>query len=168
MQQGRVSWKWVECFCASSFLSQAGCCASLEIFLSPYSMPSLSCWRRITLMWACTHTNVPIMSFINKMRCLHMICLDLLYHSFHLVSQDEALETITTAAVCLFSTQTQLADQVPPLGHLPRILAALNHKNNTVPKSSIRLIHVLSENEVHLKSGHNNAFYFLKIGCFFG
>lgn len=62
--------------------------------------------------------------------------------------QGEALETVTTAAVCLFSTQTQLADQVPPLGHLPRILAALNHKNNAVPKSSIRLIHVLSDNEV--------------------
>lgn len=62
--------------------------------------------------------------------------------------QGEALETVTTAAVCLFSTQSQLADQVPPLGHLPRILAALNHKNNTVPKSSIRLLHVLSDNEV--------------------
>lgn len=62
--------------------------------------------------------------------------------------QGEALETVTTAAVCLFSTQSQLADQVPPLGHLPRILAALNHKNNAVPKCSIRLIHVLSDNEV--------------------
>lgn len=58
------------------------------------------------------------------------------------------METVTTAAVCLFSTQGQLADQVPPLGHLPRILAALNHKNNAVPKSAIRLLHVLSENEV--------------------
>uniref|UniRef100_A0A3B4F307 DnaJ heat shock protein family (Hsp40) member C13 n=1 Tax=Pundamilia nyererei TaxID=303518 RepID=A0A3B4F307_9CICH len=64
----------------------------------------------------------------------------------------EALETVTTAAVCLFSTQCQLADQVPPLGHLPRILAALNHKNNAVPKSSIRLIHVLSDNELCVRS----------------
>lgn len=68
------------------------------------------------------------------------------------VPQGEALETVTTAAVCLFSTQTQLADQVPPLGHLPRILSALNHKNNSVPKSAIRLIHVLSDNEV--RCGH--------------
>ncbi|KAI1902089.1 hypothetical protein AGOR_G00041120 [Albula goreensis] len=60
----------------------------------------------------------------------------------------EALETVTTAAVCLFSTQTQMADQVPPLGHMPRILAALGHKNNTVPKSCIRLIHALSENQL--------------------
>ncbi|KPP77846.1 dnaJ-like subfamily C member 13-like, partial [Scleropages formosus] len=64
----------------------------------------------------------------------------------------EALETVTTAAVCLFSNQTQLADQVPPLGHLPRILAAMNHKNNAVPKSSIRLIHVLSDNELCVRS----------------
>lgn len=64
----------------------------------------------------------------------------------------EALETVTTAAVCLFSTQSQLADQVPPLGHLPRVLAALNHKNNAVPKSSIRLIHVLSDNELCVRS----------------
>ncbi|XP_077365120.1 dnaJ homolog subfamily C member 13 isoform X1 [Festucalex cinctus] len=64
----------------------------------------------------------------------------------------EALETVTTAAVCLFSSQAQLADQVPPLGHLPRILAALNHKNNAIPKSSIRLIHVLSDNELCVRS----------------
>uniref|UniRef100_A0A3Q3W297 J domain-containing protein n=1 Tax=Mola mola TaxID=94237 RepID=A0A3Q3W297_MOLML len=64
----------------------------------------------------------------------------------------EALETVTTAAVCLFSTQTQLADQVPPLGHLPRVLAALNHKNNSMPKSAIRLLHVLSDNELCVRS----------------
>lgn len=74
-------------------------------------------------------------------------------------SQGETLEMVTTAAVCLFSTQTQLADQVPPLGHLPRILAALNHKNNAVPKSSIRLIHVVSENEVHIQTEFNSVFY---------
>ncbi|XP_063063073.1 dnaJ homolog subfamily C member 13-like isoform X1 [Engraulis encrasicolus] len=64
----------------------------------------------------------------------------------------EALETVTTATVCLFGTQSQLADQVPPLGHLPRILAALNHKNNAVPKSSIRVIHALSDNELCVRS----------------
>lgn len=84
----------------------------------------------------------------------------------YLSSQGEALETVTTAAVCLFGTQTQLADQVPPLGHLPRVLSALNHKNNAVPKSAIRLIHVLSDNEVQ----HTLCVFFygtswLKLGC---
>ncbi|XP_059801619.1 dnaJ homolog subfamily C member 13 isoform X4 [Hypanus sabinus] len=59
----------------------------------------------------------------------------------------ETLEMVTTAAVCLFYSQPQLADQVPPLGHLPKVINALNHKNNAIPKSSIRLIHALSDNE---------------------
>lgn len=80
------------------------------------------------------------------------------FHPLHPIFQGEVLETVTTAAVCLFSTQTQLADQVPPLGHLPRILAALNHKNSAVPKSSIRLIHVLSENEVYLQTESKSYF----------
>lgn len=98
-----------------------------------------------------TFSSLPFFSsFVSSLCPSPLLSLPLLCHSLHLESQGEALETVTTAAVCLFSTQTQLADQVPPLGHLPRILAALNHKNNAVPKSSIRLIHVLSENEVHI------------------
>ncbi|KAJ8336734.1 hypothetical protein SKAU_G00379540 [Synaphobranchus kaupii] len=64
----------------------------------------------------------------------------------------EALEMVTTAAVCLFSSQVQLADQVPPLGHLPRVLGVLGHKNNAVPKSCIRLIHALSQNQLCVHS----------------
>lgn len=52
------------------------------------------------------------------------------------------------ATVCLFSAQPQLADQVPPLGHLPKVIQAMNHRNNAIPKSAIRVIHALSENEV--------------------
>lgn len=68
--------------------------------------------------------------------------------------QGETLETITTATVCLFSAQPQLADQVPPLGHLHKIIQAMNHKNNAIPKSAIRVIHILSDNEVlnHLRA----------------
>ncbi|XP_035285629.1 dnaJ homolog subfamily C member 13-like isoform X1 [Anguilla anguilla] len=64
----------------------------------------------------------------------------------------EALEMVTTATVCLFGAQTQLADQVPPLGHMPRVLGALGHPNTAVPKSCIRLIHVLSENQLCVNS----------------
>lgn len=52
------------------------------------------------------------------------------------------------ATVCLFSAQPQLADQVPPLGHLPKVLQAMNHRNNAIPKSAIRVVHALSDNEV--------------------
>uniref|UniRef100_A0A670YVE1 DnaJ heat shock protein family (Hsp40) member C13 n=1 Tax=Pseudonaja textilis TaxID=8673 RepID=A0A670YVE1_PSETE len=64
----------------------------------------------------------------------------------------ETLETITTATVSLFSAQPQLADQVPPLGHLPKILQAMNHKNNAIPKSAMRVIHMLSDNELCVRS----------------
>ncbi|XP_059584765.1 dnaJ homolog subfamily C member 13 isoform X1 [Alligator mississippiensis] len=64
----------------------------------------------------------------------------------------ETLETITTATVCLFSAQPQLADQLPPLGHLPKIIQALNHKNNAIPKSAIRVIHILSDNELCVRA----------------
>lgn len=63
-------------------------------------------------------------------------------------SQGETLETLTMATVCLFSAQPQLADQVPPLGHLPKVLQAMNHRNNAIPKSAIRVVHALSDNEV--------------------
>ncbi|KAL7976783.1 hypothetical protein Chor_008732, partial [Crotalus horridus] len=64
----------------------------------------------------------------------------------------ETLETITTATICLFNAQPQLADQVPPLGHLPKILQAMNHKNNAIPKSAMRVIHILSDNELCVRS----------------
>lgn len=67
---------------------------------------------------------------------------------FFYTLQGETLETLTMATVCLFSAQPQLADQVPPLGHLPKVIQAMNHRNNAIPKSAIRVIHVLSENEV--------------------
>ncbi|XP_053811379.1 dnaJ homolog subfamily C member 13 isoform X1 [Vidua macroura] len=64
----------------------------------------------------------------------------------------ETLETITTATVCLFSAQPQLADQVPPLGHLHKIIQAMNHKNNAIPKSAIRVMHILSDNELCVRA----------------
>ncbi|XP_058409068.1 dnaJ homolog subfamily C member 13 isoform X1 [Diceros bicornis minor] len=64
----------------------------------------------------------------------------------------ETLETLTTATVCLFNAQPQLADQVPPLGHLPKVIQAMNHRNNAIPKSAIRVIHALSENELCVRA----------------
>ncbi|KAF6099113.1 DnaJ heat shock protein family (Hsp40) member C13 [Phyllostomus discolor] len=64
----------------------------------------------------------------------------------------ETLETLTMATVCLFNAQPQLADQVPPLGHLPKVIQAMNHRNNAIPKSAIRVIHALSENELCVRA----------------
>ncbi|XP_032807043.2 dnaJ homolog subfamily C member 13 isoform X1 [Petromyzon marinus] len=64
----------------------------------------------------------------------------------------ETLETVTTAAVALLSTQPQLAEQLPPLGHLPKLLLALNHRNNAIAKSAIRIVHVISDSELCVRA----------------
>ena len=65
-----------------------------------------------------------------------------------LSTQGETLETVTTACVCLFTHQTTLADQVPPLGHIPRILGRMKATNDIIPRSCALVIHVLADSDV--------------------
>ncbi|XP_065888581.1 dnaJ homolog subfamily C member 13-like [Dysidea avara] len=51
----------------------------------------------------------------------------------------EVLETVTTAIVCLFIAQPSLADQVPPMGHIPCIFACMKSKNDSIPKSCVQV-----------------------------
>ena len=67
---------------------------------------------------------------------------------FILSNQGEKLETITTAIVCLFSTQTTLLDQVPQLGYIPKVFTAMKDRNTALPKSAIQICHQLAGNEV--------------------
>lgn len=64
----------------------------------------------------------------------------------------EKLETVTTAVVCLFSTQTSLLDQVPQLGYIPKVFTAMKDKNTAIPKSAIQICHQLSGNELCIRS----------------
>merc|ERR1719427_2471488 len=59
----------------------------------------------------------------------------------------EALETVTQAVCCLFAMQPALAEHVPSLGHLPIVFKSMQSTNDSIPKSSLSLIHVLSNNE---------------------
>ncbi|XP_039252268.2 dnaJ homolog subfamily C member 13-like isoform X1 [Styela clava] len=61
--------------------------------------------------------------------------------------QGEALETVTQAICCLFTSQPALAEQVPTLGHLPTVFKYMASKNDAVPKACIAVIHILSDNE---------------------
>ena len=63
-------------------------------------------------------------------------------------AQGEYLETVTTACVCLFTAQPSLADQVPPLGHIPRILACMKVSHDVIPKSCLQVVHILADSEV--------------------
>ncbi|KAJ8321004.1 hypothetical protein KUTeg_002591 [Tegillarca granosa] len=64
----------------------------------------------------------------------------------------EVLETVTTALVCLFSTQSSLLDQVPQLGYIPKIFQAMTHRNNAIPKSAIQVTHQLANNDICIRS----------------
>ena len=64
--------------------------------------------------------------------------------------QGETLETVTTAVVCLFASQSTLLDVVPQLGYIPKVFHAMNHKNNAIPKAGINVAHQLANNEVNI------------------
>lgn len=64
----------------------------------------------------------------------------------------EKLETVTTAVVCLFSTQTPLLDQVPQLGYIPKVFTAMKDKNTAIPKSAIQICHQLAASELCIRS----------------
>lgn len=51
---------------------------------------------------------------------------------------------MTQAIVCLFTAQPTMADQVPPLGHLPRIFERMNADNDAIPKACVEVVDVLS------------------------
>lgn len=46
------------------------------------------------------------------------------------------------------STVISFPFQVPPLGHIPRILARMKANNDAIPKSCLQVINVLAESEV--------------------
>lgn len=58
------------------------------------------------------------------------------------------METVTQAVVCLFTAQPSMADQVPPLGHLPCIFERMNADNDAIPKSCVEVINVLASSGV--------------------
>ena len=58
------------------------------------------------------------------------------------------METVATAIVCLFSAQPLMADQVPPLGHIPRIFDRMNADNDAIPKSCVEVVNSMAVSEV--------------------
>lgn len=68
----------------------------------------------------------------------------------HTHTQGQVLETVTNAACCLFVAQPSLADQVPPLGHIPRIFERMRAANESIPRACVLVIQVLAESDVSL------------------
>ncbi len=68
--------------------------------------------------------------------------------------QGEMLETITTAIVAFFGAQQMYLDQVPQLGHIPKLFRAMKHRNDAIPATAIQIVHQLSESEVRQDRHH--------------
>lgn len=65
----------------------------------------------------------------------------------------EMLETVTTALVCLSSTQPAMLDHIPQLGYINKVFAAMsNTTNNAIPKAAIQIGHQLASNELCVRS----------------
>lgn len=62
------------------------------------------------------------------------------------------LELSTQALVCLLQAQPALADQVPSLGHIPRLCRQMSVQNThtSVYKAAILILHQLALSEVHV------------------
>lgn len=64
------------------------------------------------------------------------------------VFQSEQLETLTQALVCLLMAQPSLLDQVPALGHIPRLLQVMSKHNDAIAGSCLQIIRQLSNSDV--------------------
>ena len=61
----------------------------------------------------------------------------------------EVLETITAAITSFFAAQQGMLDQVPQLGHLPKVFKAMTSRNDAVPKTALQIVHQLANSEVN-------------------
>ncbi|XP_011314514.1 dnaJ homolog subfamily C member 13 isoform X3 [Fopius arisanus] len=83
---------------------------------------------------------------------------DLLDTTLSLMSRDKTdadmLELTTQALVCLLQAQPALADQVPSLGHIPRLCRQMATRNSQPPvyKAAILILHQLATSEICINS----------------
>lgn len=63
----------------------------------------------------------------------------------------EQLETLTQALVCLLMAQPSLLDQVPGLGHIPRLLQVMSRQNDAISGSCLQIIRQLSNSDSCIK-----------------
>jgi hypothetical protein len=65
-----------------------------------------------------------------------------------LLLQAEMLETVTAGIVAFFAAQPSMLDQVPQLGHIPKIFKAMSSRTDCIPKSSLQIVQQLAGSEV--------------------
>ncbi|GFX82675.1 dnaJ homolog subfamily C member 13 [Trichonephila clavipes] len=71
---------------------------------------------------------------------------------------NEFLETLTQALVCLLVAQPSLLDQVPALGHIPRILQIMVRPDDAVAGSCLQIVRQLSNSDICIKYLSQSSF----------
>ncbi|GIY06445.1 dnaJ homolog subfamily C member 13 [Caerostris darwini] len=71
---------------------------------------------------------------------------------------NELLETLTQALVCLLTAQPSLLDHVPALGHIPRILQVMLRPDDAVSGSCLQIIRQLSNSDTCIKCLSQSSF----------
>lgn len=79
------------------------------------------------------------------------------------IFQSNMLDLTTQALVALLKSQPALADQVPSLGHIPRLCRQMATRNSqpNVYKSAILIMHQLANSEVCVEYFFNRYFIFV-------
>jgi len=62
--------------------------------------------------------------------------------------QMELLEMVTSGIVAFFTAQPAMLEQVPQLGHVPKLFKAMSSRNDSIPKTALQIVQQLSNSEV--------------------
>ena len=55
---------------------------------------------------------------------------------------------VTSGIVAFFTAQPAMLDQVPQLGHIPKLFKAMSSRNDSIPKTALQIVQQLSNSEV--------------------
>ena len=64
------------------------------------------------------------------------------------MDQVELLEMVTAGIVAFFIAQPAMLDQVPQLGHIPKVFKAMSARNDSIPKVALQIVQQLSNSPV--------------------
>ena len=59
---------------------------------------------------------------------------------------------VTSGIVAFFMAQPAMLDQVPQLGHIPKLFKAMSSRNDSIPKTALQIVQQLSNSEVGLSA----------------
>ena len=59
---------------------------------------------------------------------------------------------VTSGIVAFFTAQPAMLEQVPQLGHIPKVFKAMSSRNDSIPKTALQIVQQLTNSEVCMRS----------------